>query len=153
VRDFVPGADDGAWLALNSVAFAGHPEQGSLSAVDLSRRLAQPWFRPGDIQMAEPRNGVGWERGEGAASSGGYIWVKVDPPDGGTGEIYAVAVHPDAQGRGLGRVLVEAGLDRLERRGVSEAVLYGEGDNAAALGLYRRLGFEVAAVHAQYGWG
>jgi mycothiol synthase len=145
-RPFVPGSDNGAWLGLNAAAFVSHPEQGSLTSTDLDRRLAQPWFHPGDLILAEAVGPAS------AAGTAGYVWTKIDPPGGTTGEIYAIGVHPGAQGRGLGGLLMDAGLRHLARRGARDVVLYVEGDNAAALHLYRRLGFDIGVTHAQYTW-
>jgi mycothiol synthase len=62
-----------------------------------------------------------------------------------------VGVDPRRQGEGLGRVLVEAGLNRLVERGTGSASLYVEADNAAALALYRSFGFTDYSVDIQYG--
>ena len=62
------------------------------------------------------------------------------------GEVYIVGVDPAAQGRGLGRLLTLAGLYYFVRVGVSEVMLYVEGDNTAALNTYEKLGFTRYAV-------
>lgn len=66
------------------------------------------------------------------------------------GEVYVVGVDPDAQGRRIGGALTLAGLRHLAERGPRTMILYVEGDNAAAIATYRRLGFERAAVDVSY---
>lgn len=51
-----------------------------------------------------------------------------------------VATHPDARGQGLGRTVLQPGIERAERDCVP-AVL--ETSNEANVGWYERLGFEV----------
>jgi mycothiol synthase len=77
----------------------------------------------------------------------GFCWLKIE---GQLGEFYVVGVDPDHQGEGLGRALVEAGVARLVERGIHSAHLYVEGDNEAALRLYRSFGFTEASVDIQY---
>lgn len=117
-------------LAVNAAAFAEHPEQGSLDRDGLEQRMAEPWFDPDDLLVAEDADGTML----------GFHWTKVH--DEQHGEVYVVGVSPGAQGRGLGRILTVAGLAHLASRGVHEIVLYVESDNRPALGLYRSLGFE-----------
>jgi ribosomal protein S18 acetylase RimI-like enzyme len=52
-----------------------------------------------------------------------------------------LAVDPAAQGRGVGRLLAQACLDRAEATGRSRLVLHTTGAMAAAHALYRSLGF------------
>jgi mycothiol synthase len=127
VRAFLPGADERGWLHLNALAFASHPEQGSLTRADLNARMQEPWFDPDSLLLLER---------DGALA--GSCWLKVE---NGIGEFYAVAVHPKHQGTGIGGVLVDAGLARLAALGVATASLYVEGDNEMALRLYRSRGF------------
>ena len=55
-----------------------------------------------------------------------------------------IGVDPDAQGIGLGRALVLAGLDHLARiRRCPNGVLYVAAANTPAVGLYESLGFTV----------
>lgn len=137
LRPFAPGTDDGPWLEVNRLAFAGHPEQQVFSAADLRGRIAEPWFDAGDFLIAEDDAGIA-----------GFCWVKIPGPS--HGEIYVVGVHPRAQGLGLGRALVLAGLDRMTTRGAPEVRLYVDGDNERAIALYRALGFQPHHVDRAY---
>lgn len=56
------------------------------------------------------------------------------------------AVHPDFQGSGLARTLLEDAFDRLRAKGVRRIELLAEADNARGLAFYKKLGFEVIAV-------
>jgi ribosomal protein S18 acetylase RimI-like enzyme len=56
--------------------------------------------------------------------------------------IRMLAVAPEARGRGAGRRLVEACLERARRDGRRRVVLYTLPEMTAAHGLYRDLGFE-----------
>ena len=134
----VHGAVD-ALLAVNARAFAEHPEQGRLTRAEFDALAAEPWFDPEDVLLA-------WD-GDRLA---GFCWLKVE--GGGSGEFYVVGVDPDYQGQGWGRRLVEAGMARLASRGIREADLYVEADNAPALRLYREFGFREDSIDIQYRW-
>lgn len=144
VRTFEPDRDDEAWVALNAAAFADHPEQGRLGLADLRHRTAQPWFDARGFFLAER---------DGALV--GSHWTKVHPAAetgaAPVGEVYAVGVHPGAQGLGLGKALTLTGLQHLREEGLAEVMLYVDGDNAAGLGLYERLGFTTSRVDVMYG--
>lgn len=135
VRAFVPGQDEDAFLALNAAAFADHPEQGQLDRADLDERMAESWFDPEGLVLAE-------RDGEVVA----FHWTKVHDSgaDEGLGEVYVVGVSPSEQGSGLGRVVLDAGLAHLHRRGVPEVLLYVEADHERAVSLYEKRGFTHA---------
>ncbi|MFE7749500.1 mycothiol synthase [Streptomyces sp. NPDC057428] len=138
VRTFVPGQDDAAWLAVNSAAFAHHPEQGSLTQRDLDDRKAEPWFDPKGFFLAE-RDG----------EIIGFHWTKVHAEDD-LGEVYVVGILPDAQGGGLGKALTAIGLRHLSAQGLPTAMLYVDADNPAALSVYERMGFATHEVDLMY---
>ncbi|MDR3107725.1 MAG: mycothiol synthase, partial [Bifidobacteriaceae bacterium] len=108
-RPFDPRVDRVTWVELNAAAFANHPEQGRLTVEDLDRRMAESWFDPAGLIFAAPI-GVDGRPGQPL----GFVWNKVI--DGG-GEVYAIGVHPHAQGRRLGTKLLEVGLKRMEGQG------------------------------------
>ena len=124
-------------LRVNATAFAHHPEQGSMDAANLADRMAEPWFDPAGLLVADA--------GAGLLA---FHWTKQHSDT--LGEVYVVAVDPAAQGRGLGRALTAAGLAHLAALGVREIVLYVESDNAAAIATYSRLGFAHTETHVQY---
>ncbi|MEW2633826.1 mycothiol synthase [Streptomyces sp. NPDC048389] len=138
VRTFVPGQDDAAWLAVNSAAFAHHPEQGSLTQRDLDDRKAEPWFDPKGFFLAE-RDG----------EIIGFHWTKVHAEEQ-LGEVYVLGIHPDAQGGGLGKALTATGLRHLAAQGLPTAMLYVDADNPAALRVYERMGFVTHEVDLMY---
>ncbi|MBC7677661.1 MAG: mycothiol synthase [Pseudorhodobacter sp.] len=130
VRGFRPDdpADAAAVLRVNAAAFAHHPEQGSLDQAGLDERLAEPWFDPAGLLLAEDATGVL-----------GFHWTKRHSPT--LGEVYVVGIDPATQGRGLGRMLTLAGLHHLADGGSTDVLLYVESDNAPAIAVYSRLGF------------
>ncbi|HET9656591.1 MAG TPA: ribosomal protein S18-alanine N-acetyltransferase [Kineosporiaceae bacterium] len=69
---------------------------------------------------------------------------------GAEADVQTVAVLPAAQGRGLGRLLLRALIDEAVRRGASALLLEVRQDNAPAIALYRRFGFEQIAVRRGY---
>jgi mycothiol synthase len=46
-------------------------------------------------------------------------------------------------GKGLGRLMTIAGLHHIEEQGISEAMLYVDADNMAAVAMYSALGFSA----------
>lgn len=145
IRPFVPGQDDAAWLAVNSRAFASHPEQGRWTQQDLDGRLRSDWFDPAGFLLAE-RDGMLL----------GYHWTKLhadtrDDEGRPIGEVYVLGVDPDVQGIRLGSILLRAGLRHLAEQGVHTVLLYVDEDNDAAVRLYRKLGFTTFATDVQWG--
>ncbi len=147
LRTFRPG-DEAALLAVNAAAFAGHPEQGSLSADGLADRMAEPWFDADGLLLAvQPAD-------DGDDRIAGFHWTKIEPgePEGSqrVGEVYVLGVDPNAAGHGLGSFLLAAGLESLARRGVSRVQLYVEADNTVARRMYEKAGFAVEVVDTRY---
>ena len=154
LRAFIPGQDEDDWLGVNARAFAGHPEQGKWTRVDLAHREAAPWFDPDGFLLAE--------RGGHLA---GFHWTKIHKPgsgqagngtsdtDGPLGEVYVIGVDPAEQGTGLGRALTLAGLRHLQSREIPAVMLYVDGENAAAIRLYGSLGFAHSATDVMYTHG
>ena len=131
IRGYVE-SDAAEVVRVNAAAFAAHAEQGAMDLANLARRMAEPWFDPAGLLVAEDDEGLL-----------GFHWTKQH--DVHHGEVYVVGVDPAAQGRGLGRTLTLAGLHHLAGLGVDEVLLYVESDNAPAVAVYSRLGFEHAA--------
>ncbi|HYF73774.1 MAG TPA: mycothiol synthase [Nocardioides sp.] len=126
-------------LRVNAAAFAHHPEQGAMDEANLAERMAEPWFDPAGLLLAV----------EGGQVLG-FHWTKQHSSD--LGEVYVVGIDPDAQGRGLGRLLTLAGLHHLADLDLGEVLLYVESDNDPAIAVYSRLGFTHADAdtHVRY---
>ena len=143
IRSFLPELDNKAWLALNNLVFANHPEQGHWSEADLLVRLNEDWFDEKGFFVAQ----------EGAELIG-FCWTKIhgghshshvadeDHHDHSPiGEIYVTAVRNEYIGKGVGKALTLTGLNYLKYQGLSNAMLYVDEDNQVAFNLYKSLGF------------
>ncbi|UYP19607.1 mycothiol synthase [Rhodococcus sp. Z13] len=145
LRTYAGPQDDAELLRVNAAAFSWHPEQGRWTASDVEDRRRESWFDPEGLFLAfdpaDPDRLLG------------FHWTKVHPAtasDPELGEVYVVGIDPEAQGRGLGRLLTLAGLHHLRDRGLPTVLLYVEGDNTAALNTYGKLGFERFHVDVAY---
>jgi mycothiol synthase len=139
IRPYRP-SDDDELLRVNAAAFAEHPEQGDLDAQGLAERMAEPWFDPEGLLLAEDADGT----------IVGFHWTKRH--DEHLGEVYVVGIDPATQGRGLGRLLTLAGLHHLVATGVDEVLLYVASDNLPAVHVYSGLRFthDERDTHVQY---
>jgi ribosomal protein S18 acetylase RimI-like enzyme len=72
--------------------------------------------------------------------------------DGHRGWLYYVAVAPDYQGEGIGRLIVEAGEKWLAERGIAKVQLLVRGTNAAVVSFYERIGFETVPRTVMQKW-
>ena len=141
---FVPGTDDEAWVELNAAAFADHPEQGKLTLADLHERMGSGWFRAEGFFLARAEDQLA-----------GYHWTKIPAGQHAEGEVYAIGIAPQWQGKKLGRALTLAGMDYLahatvEGEPLENIVLYVDADNLPAVKLYDSLGFATATVDVMY---
>ncbi|MGJ0120414.1 mycothiol synthase [Williamsia sp. MIQD14] len=151
LRTYAGPDDDAEILRVNNAAFDWHPEQGGWSIDEITGRTGADWFDPEGLFLvfdhADPNTLLG------------FHWTKVHPAvthdDGDVepsiGEVYIVGVDTGTQGRGLGKLLTLAGLIHLEDRGLPIVELYVEGDNAAALHTYGKLGFSRHSIDVAYG--
>ncbi len=107
-----------------------YPELGDGYAERFGLLTRSDWFRPEDLLLAFERDrllAVHWMKRRGS----------------GVGEVYNLAVDPDAQGRGLGPLLLDAGLAHLLAVGCEDVILWVAADNTRAVALYRSRGFTL----------
>ncbi|MCL2560438.1 MAG: GNAT family N-acetyltransferase [Turicibacter sp.] len=65
-------------------------------------------------------------------------------------DIHDVEVLPERRGQGYGAALLRLFLTEMKRRGVSTVTLEVRVDNAVAISLYEKFGFERVAVRKGY---
>jgi ribosomal protein S18 acetylase RimI-like enzyme len=115
--------------------------------------------------MPEPaQRAARWRKmlgGEGAV----FVWEQdgnvagfvVSGPDRGeeadTGEIYAIAVEPAAQGAGLGNALLEHAVEELARGGFARALLWCLEANGLARAFYESRGWAQNGGRRDHPWG
>lgn len=128
IRPFHP-ADADAVVAVLRAAYAGTPD-GDWTRAEFDRRRGYDWYRDDDLLVAEvdgDLRGVHWTKQRGS----------------GVGEVYNLAVRPEAQGSGLGAHLLLAGLAHLADLGCHEVLLWVDLANERGVRLYTSHGFHV----------
>jgi ribosomal protein S18 acetylase RimI-like enzyme len=104
--------------------------------------LTRPWNDPhADIALARRRDNstvlIGRE-------GGAIVATIMVGHDGHRGWVYYVAVDPDCQKRGFGRLIMAAAEDWLRAAGISKLQLLVRRENEAANAFYGSLGFELS---------
>lgn len=69
---------------------------------------------------------------------------------GSEADVQTIGVAPSQQGRGVGTVLLRALTAEAVRRGATSLLLEVRADNAPAIGLYTREGFERISLRRRY---
>lgn len=137
VRPYRQDVDDDAVVDVLRAAFEGGAD-ADWDHARLAQRRSFAWFDAADLLLAEDAEGnipaLHWTKRRG----------------GGVGEVYVLAVTPEAQGKGLGRGLLRAGLHHLRDRGCREVLLWVDEDNLAAIHLYRSEGFSTRWVDVAF---
>ena len=146
IRSFLPGIDSDAWLELNNKVFKDHPEQGGWQLSDLNHRLSEEWFDKKGFFIVEKNKqviGSTWTKVHGEHSHDHAGEASHAHP--AIGEIYITAVDPAYAGQGIGKALTITALNYLKYQGLTDAMLYVDFDNKAALNLYDSLGFKLSS--------
>lgn len=139
-------ADASALVEVNAEAFAHHPEQGQMTLADFRLRADEDWFDPQGIIVAAD---------EETGAMLGFHWTKTEHgdtehPDELLGEVYVIGVSPGASGRGIGRALLNAGMEHLVERGVERVRLYVEASEHRVVKMYESARFVVVTRDASY---
>lgn len=124
-----------------------------------TRRSAYAQLLPAPVLAKMTEAGVAdwWERRLASAPDSNRLLVAVEgapngevlgfahlgPGEAGLGELYAIHVHPDAQGRGLGVRLLDASVVALQDLEYQRAELWVLEGNRPAQGFYRRHGWHL----------
>ncbi len=106
--------------------------------------LTRPWNDPAadfDLAMANPTSEILLAR-DGPALVGSVMAGF----DGHRGWVYYLATDPDRLGQGIGKALMRAAEQWLQRLGCPRVRLMVRGDNLAAHGFYAAIGYEDQAV-------
>lgn len=123
-------ADADQVVEVLAAAYADTPD-GDWDRAEFDRRRDYDWFVPDDLLVADDGGRIV-----------GVHWTKRRSDR--AGEVYNLAVAPQAQGRGLGASLLRAGLGHLRDTGLEEALLWVDLSNERGVRLYASHGFHTA---------
>lgn len=109
-------------------------------------------FNPRQIRtlLNNPRACVVFAREGGQIAGWAVGLLRHTGPRARAGRLYALCVHPDFRGHGLGERLAKNVLGQLRRRGAQSFSLEVRTPNPVAQGLYQRLGFQPAERLSDY---
>ncbi|GAM12818.1 GNAT family N-acetyltransferase [Mesobacillus selenatarsenatis] len=135
IRSFRPGLDEDAWCLVRNAAFS--TLKGSETTISPEMVAKMPsesdYLHGGMMILYENEQPVGVVRGADDEYEDSPI-MNIGP----------LAILPEYQGRGLGRVLLRASIKFSKEKGYSRCVLCVNADNEQAKALYLQEGFEQA---------
>ena len=147
VRTFVPGEDEAAWLDGEQPRLRRPPGAGRLDRRHAARPRARAVVRPRRASCSRSTT-TAWPAS---------CWTKVHPadpprePDAARRDLRDRRRPAPARTRARARADRRAASQSLAERGITTGMLFVDGANAAAVGLYRALGFVDHRVDRAYG--
>ncbi len=131
VRPFELDRDERTLTDLQNAAFDGSWGFAPNTVREIAARVRlRPWEADGILLI------------EAGQEPCGYNWTQ-RPRESGVGYIGMTGVHPDHRGKGLGRIIVAAGMAYLVSKGVRTVSLEVDHSNKPARELYLSLGFDL----------
>jgi ribosomal-protein-alanine N-acetyltransferase len=122
------------------------PDVEAVHAIESAVFTVDPWSAEqfwGEIAQPTREYLVAEDAGVIVGYAGAYLL----PPDA---DVQTIAVSGAAQGRGVGRLLLEELIAIAVRHECSQLLLEVRSDNASALGMYERFGFESISKRRDY---
>lgn len=129
-----------------SIRKAGSRDLDAVLAIEAAWPTTSKWTREHFQRELDSRRSYFCVIEERAAVAG-YAGLWLLPPEA---QVTTVAVRPDMAGRGLGRALLEHLHARALEGGCGTLTLEVGDGNAAALRLYRGLGYKIAGCRKKY---
>lgn len=131
-------SDIEAVVSINAAAFASHREALSLDAKELDRLMSQDGFSFDGLRIIETE-----------AQVAGFCLTRIHAT--GDGEIYRIAVHPQFQGRGIGRQLLAVGFRYLAAvPTVRRGTLWMDTSDSVAMRMYTGIGMTQERVNTEF---
>ncbi|MGI9600271.1 MAG: GNAT family N-acetyltransferase [Acidimicrobiales bacterium] len=109
--------------------------------LELDRRAFQPFWHLDEAGLDEARQATPISRFRTLVDGSTTLGYTISGRAGSLSYLQRLAVHPDAQGRGLGRDLTIDALTWARRRRCLSMMVNTQESNTAALALYESLGF------------
>ena len=107
----------------------------------------EPWGEDDILRFAEDRGGFALAAQDASGALVGFILTRLMA---GEAEVLTLAVRPAARRRGVGRALLEAALLLVAGEPAAAMFLEVAADNAGAIALYEKAGFETVGRRAGY---
>ncbi|HEX8002965.1 MAG TPA: GNAT family N-acetyltransferase [Mycobacteriales bacterium] len=139
---FPTAGDAATYAAVHRVVAAVTALEGAVGWLSVpTPEETAAWIDDHLALAAAGRGGVALVSVDGRVEALG-VWSRYTAPVvAQNAEVRRVMTHPDARGRGLGRVVVEALTEHARAHGVEVLVLDARGNNHAAHALYEALGW------------
>lgn len=129
-------------LRIRAARTADAPVMGAIER----RCFSDPWSAASFVEtLASP-----WTVALVAEVDDAIVGYMVGRETAGSGEVLNLAVAPDARRHGIGRALLDAGLQALRARRVDEVFLEVRASNRSAQALYQSVGFQAVGQRAGY---